>query len=845
MEIRVNCRGAESDWVVIKAKNLPEDGYDVVYLLKTEYAARHVWMEVASAYFERGKWASGIFVLTEATSDAVDTMLRRAPPHSRAQCTRLDLLAALSGAYIMLADTQSADGAEREQTLERARGVFTSARRRDFDLPSIWVAEGWEELQDRSSPALKEWLESPRGKMVVMASLGLASMQLNRLSHLERSNGLHAKSSGRLSIGSVDSEKSDSTSDSLLDEPVALAKRSTVNNAVDKADLMDAVQFASPIDIRATNNPAVFPVDAVHLNEAIGACNSIEVSDASDCIDAIDAEDPVELLLQALRARCCPAGVWTGLAHALFRENRLDLARSVAERAVLATRDAGPAERREALYVLARVEMSDKKRLDTALIAAVLREAYVECGGTQDARLLTLLAEFNIKRNSPDLAEQFACEAVARSHDTPSASIGAMYAGVRCDTYVQALFQHGRALHRLHRSEEAMNAFEKIKAIADSKKGRHMKINFGVYLRLGMLKLATGKKEDEKIAEECLEKVVDNNDHRVFVAFRALGCLLGRREVMKARHGNLPDGESHSRAIALLETGLTKKKGERDIPAQLVYAALHEEMSPDIALRTYEKVVSQSKRMGLEVDVAVRVNMALLLARMNRAQEAQEIFDVHVDDKLLDPARPSINYNRGRIAEMLENDEMAVTFYKTLTKEDPPFWEAQIRLALIAKARNRTEEAEELFKTAMKNPHTRSVAAAYLSKLYSGQKKFKEAQDILEENRHDCEFMALSFAQFMQIRPVDANGERIRQRRVRDVRRVAASGVGRPAGNATGVRAAWISAARKAGRTLKENTALQGVRGAFIVLLLATASVFMYHFLQRRGIVFSFSSVGR
>lgn len=679
MEIHVKCQGVENEWVVITTANLPDDAYDVIYMLKAEYAGRHIWLEVASAYFDRGAWTSGITVLTEATSEGVEALLKsadEAPSARPPQCTRLDLLAALGGAYIMLADTQAADAPARAQSLEKARGVFDLVDQIDHDCLSVWIARGWSDFHAGKTSTAEEWFNNARGKQVVMSSVGLAALQLNRLCFLEPAEA----------------------------------------------------------DERQREDPARI--------------------------------DPVELLIQALRARRCPPGVWTGLAHALFRENRLMLARDVAERAVLATRNLGPAERCEALYALARILMSDKKRLDAAQIAAALREAYVKCGGAEDARVLLLIAEFNLKRNFLELAEQFARAAVEKATDAPGASIGAMYAGVQRNTYLQALFQHGRALHHLNRADEAMDIFEQIKNIADTEEGKNMKINFGVYLRLGLLKLATGKKEDEAVAEECLEKVVKSNDHRVHVACRALGCLIGRREIMKVRRGKIRDGDGYARAIELLKKGISmdKEHGERDIPAQLVYAALLEEMSPEIALQCYERVVTESEKQQIAVDVAVRVNMASLLARLNRAKEAQEIFDELVDDKLLDPARPIINYNRGRIAEMLDNDDVAMAFYKTLKPEDVPYWEAHIRMALIANTRNQTQEAEDMFKTAMKDPHTRSMAAGYLSELYAKQKKFKDAQEILEKTRKESDFMELNFAKFMH-HFLDSLGTQSRRKR--------------------------------------------------------------------------------
>jgi len=68
-----------------------------------------------------------------------------------------------------------------------------------------------------------------------------------------------------------------------------------------------------------------------------------------------------------------------------------------------------------------------------------------------------------------------------------------------------------------------------------------------------MLKLATGRKEDEKIAQECLEKVLKNTVERSYPAMRALGYLLGRRYLLTMRKGKPRGGDLYRRATELLK----------------------------------------------------------------------------------------------------------------------------------------------------------------------------------------------------------------------------------------------------------------------------------------------------
>ncbi len=264
-----------------------------------------------------------------------------------------------------------------------------------------------------------------------------------------------------------------------------------------------------------------------------------------------------------------------------------------------------------------------------------------------------------------------------------------------------------------------------------------------------MLKLSTGRKEDEAVAEECLEKVLKNTGERSFPAMRALGFLLGRRVLLNLRRGKTRGGELFHRAVKLLKTGLGgEKAGDSDIPSQLVYAALVEESSPELSLKAYEKAIKASKEKDIAVDPEIWCNMAAILARLGKYEEAEKVYDEHVDKEFA-ACCPTITYNLGRLAEMLGAGERAESHFKKLAAGDPHHMEAQVRLGVIAKNRGNVDEAETMFKKAMADPSTRSIGATYLSNLYESQKKYPEAQDILEKNRGDCDYLALSFAQFM------------------------------------------------------------------------------------------------
>lgn len=137
--IYIRCRGAE-EYVAISPEALPTNPYDVIQLLKVETASRSAWHSVASAYFQSCDWSSGITVLEEAATDDVDNMLS-----GEDTISRLDILAALGGAYVMQAE-KSFSPEQRRELLRKAGYVFGRAENFDMDYPAVWTARGWAEL---------------------------------------------------------------------------------------------------------------------------------------------------------------------------------------------------------------------------------------------------------------------------------------------------------------------------------------------------------------------------------------------------------------------------------------------------------------------------------------------------------------------------------------------------------------------------------------------------------------------------------------------------------------------------------------------------------------------------
>lgn len=653
--IYVRCQGV-NEYVAVNPNDLPDNAYDVVYLLKLETAPRSCWRDVANAYFRAGKWDAAITVLEQATSDDVENVLHGGfedmqqgdAKSGQRPCSRLDLLAALGGAHIMMADATANDPERRKESLRKAADVISLAEKIELDDPSIWAARGWAEFHAGKSSAAS-WFDNARDKNLILGSIGLAALHLSR------------------------------------GKPTDPARR-----------------------------------------------------------------DPVSLLVSTLRAEACPPGVWTGLAHALYKEGRFNAARNVARRALAALRKSPPEERLEALYVLAMVEIADPSDEPVETMAIILREAFLKCDGDRDARILTLLANLYFNAGDFETSERIGQHAVDAAELMPSLSVGALFAGIQASTKVDALFQLSRAQHHLGKRREAMDGFSQIKAIADSSEGQQLKVNPGVYLRLGLLKLATGRKEDEGTAKECLEKALKlSNDHSG-VAKRALGVLIGREVLIGLRKGRPRGGETYERAISLLTKGLAELKDDQcDVPATLVYASLAEEYYPRKALDAYKKALRVMEEKDEMIDSEMWNNYTSLLSRCGSKEEAFDLFQQNIPDDLSLQC-PTISYNRARLMEMVGKSDDAEKILRSLPKDHPQHNESIVRIAVInMEKHSNLDEAEKFLKEAMESSSTRATAITYLSALYTIQKNYKQAQEVLEVNRAQSDYLNLLFSSFM------------------------------------------------------------------------------------------------
>lgn len=458
--------------------------------------------------------------------------------------------------------------------------------------------------------------------------------------------------------------------------------------------------------------------------------------------------DAVELLCKALQSKVCPGGIWTGLGYALFRDGKLRSARSVARRAVRAVGKV-KSEKLEALYLLALLESAEKLHRSPVQMVAALREAYLHCGGDKDPRVLALIAESHFLGGDFESAERFGKLAVdICEQNRGKAAVGGVQHKIHINMRCAALFQLARAQHQLGKADQAIRGFDEVKKLVTSGDVGVVKINPGMWLRLGMLKLSTDKKEDESEAQECLEKALKESNDRCNPASRALGVLLGRRVLHALKKGKPRGGEMYHRALSLLKRGMENAEGEEDVPAQLVYAGLVEEFHPKDAVDAYRKAIKVMKERNVDIEPELWSNLSSLLVRLGEIDEAEDALKNAAQDMLAD--KTTGEYNRGRIAEMKGDTKRAEEIYLSLSKEHPHHYEALVRLAVMyMDNEEKADTAESYLKEAMQYQHTKGFAAVFLSSMFTRRKKFKQAQEILEANRTESEYLTLCFASFM------------------------------------------------------------------------------------------------
>jgi tetratricopeptide (TPR) repeat protein len=741
--IRVRLQASdEGDYVLLDARALPNNIYDVTSMLRLETAPRASWRDVAAAYLRAGNPTAAIAVLEQATSDDVDKMLGLGPaangngvPDAGAGSTasRTDMLAALAGVYVMCAESPVTDPADRPDLLRKAADVVSRADVIDPEQPAVWTAKGAAEAASDRAPNAKTWFENAHQNGSVPAALGLAAVCLN---------------------GTVDAAPEPHRATALL--------TNALHSAPCPAGAWTGLGHAL---FRSGNFKAARPV----LRRAVKAAQSAPPAERLEALYALarveSAIEPtpasLENALAALREAYVHCGghsdprVLTLLAEIYFLAGNSESAKHFALRAV-ATADALPS-------IFGTSEVLSP--------AATLR------------RIIRSLARFELARARLDLGEADQAmrdlETVkalvdeSRTIVTAAGAAGASASGPLSNSAIAGTSQP--PVVAAAASTATTGAASAVASVGTA-------INPGLYLRLGLLKLSTGNPEDVAVAEDCLSKVLVQHE-RCAVAMRSLGIIIGRRVIDAFPVGRLRGGDQYRRAKDLLKKGIAADdEGRRDITAMLVYSALVEETDPGIALVMHERVVAileseslsdddddskaddkmaigdndddgarkHEEKKSCSVPLEVYSNMASLLARLGRVAEARKLVGERIDPSAIQ-TNVVLTYNRARLAEMDNDYDAAIAGYDAILEKNPSYHIARIRLGYIAVNRDRNfERGEALYKEVVASKSSASmIAAGFLNQLYIATKNPKAQQQLLEVNRSVSDYMSLAFAQFM------------------------------------------------------------------------------------------------
>lgn len=770
--LRLRLQASDGEHVALDTGALPDNVYDVTSLLMMETAPRAAWRDTAAAYISAGRLDAGVAVLEEATSDKVDAMLGeaggRAASDARA-CSRVDLLAALAGAYVMRAEAAS-DRGTREELLRRTAGVFGRADLIDANHHGVWTVKGAAEAAAGRAAQAKDWFDNAHSHGGdVAAALGLAQCALNASPPEPRraadvlAAALHAApcpGSAWTALGHALFRAGDvKTARTVLRRAVKAVRGSAPRERLEALYALARVESAEPTPLAMENAVAA-------LREAYLVCGG-------------DRD----------------ARVLTMLAEFYFVSGHPEAALPLVDRAVAAAEapaSGGDGDGGE-----------DDGGVDGGGVGAGGGGAGGDAGGgTGMAGGAAPSGGGPGGANGPDAGAKGGVSAVGSGGDSREAM-----AGIRRTVRAQALCERARVRLTLDDVDGATADYEAAKAIVDEARSiagaAPVVVNPGLYLRLGLLKLSSSLGHDVMVAEECLEKILSSFDERCFVAMRGLGVIIGRRVIdswnnandgdgegkkaKAAMGGRIRGGEKHHRARDLLRRGIEgDAQGKKDVAALLVYAALVEESDPALALSMHETAVAaleaaadeangkevervraaNEARMSdgdgsdgekevavykpAEIPYEVHANMAALLGRLRRVSEARKLFQEKLDKDVVAESL-DLSYNAALLAELDGDYSTASAGFKAILERDPDFHAARLRLGHMAVTQDKEfDKAEEIFKKVQATEtHWSAVASAYLNKLYIETKNPNAQQTLLESNRGHSDYMTVAFAQFM------------------------------------------------------------------------------------------------
>ncbi|KAK0417353.1 hypothetical protein QR680_012959 [Steinernema hermaphroditum] len=251
-------------------------------------------------------------------------------------------------------------------------------------------------------------------------------------------------------------------------------------------------------------------------------------------------------------------------------------------------------------------------------------------------------------------------------------------------------------------------------------------------------------------AISCFEKVLKAFPNN-YETLKIIGSLY-------AHHPSPKPGENEQRRAKAIEclrkvVDLTPD----DIEAYIDLAQLQEQNDPNASLASYTKVCDLlTSQTEMEVPPAIFNNMASLQCSKGNYNEAKELFekartmltryvkeepnDANIRSLLL-----TVNYNLGRVSEMLSLFNEAEEIYKAILHENSNYTDCLMRLGCIARDKGHIYNASVFFKETMGINQTNPDSWTLIGNLHMAKNEFGPAQKKFEQILRICKDDTYSF----------------------------------------------------------------------------------------------------
>ncbi|KAK0406995.1 hypothetical protein QR680_018937 [Steinernema hermaphroditum] len=232
-----------------------------------------------------------------------------------------------------------------------------------------------------------------------------------------------------------------------------------------------------------------------------------------------------------------------------------------------------------------------------------------------------------------------------------------------------------------------------------------------------------------------------------------------------AHHPSPKPGENEQRRAKAIEC--LKKVvylTPEDIEAYIDLAQLQEQNDPNASLASYTKVCELlTSQTEMEVPRAIFNNMASLHYSKGNYNEAKELFEKakivltrHVqkepNDANIRSLLLTVNYNVGRVSEMLCLFTEAEEIYKAILHENDNYTDCLMRLGCIARDKGHIYNASVFFKETMGINQTNPDSWTLIGNLHMAKNEFDPAQKMFEQILRICKDDAYSFVALGNVR---------------------------------------------------------------------------------------------